>query len=121
MSIARQIEGELRDTMPMQRRDGLEVRIAPDPSTTDLQWLKTFGTYDGGGELMTEAWEKMQHIFAIRRKKDQVTTQNENDGPLVHCGMPNISNSFLNRNPVDLLVVERCSVEKAPSASYIHP
>ena len=28
---------------------------------------------------------------------------------------------FLNWNPVDSLVVERCSVEKAPSASYIHP
>ena len=34
------IEGELNDTMPVQRRDGLEVKIAPDLSTADEQWVE---------------------------------------------------------------------------------
>ena len=39
--------------------------MAPEEET--LSWLSIYGTYDGGGELMTEAWTKLKHVFAIRR------------------------------------------------------
>ena len=40
MSIGWQIEGELTDTMPVQRRDGLEVSIASDSSTAAEQQME---------------------------------------------------------------------------------
>jgi hypothetical protein len=32
-------------------------------------WVKTFGTIDGGLELMNAAWPTMHQVFVVRREK----------------------------------------------------
>ena len=44
--------------------DGVEVRRVPEEQ--ESKWLKSFGTFDGGGELMSTAWDKMDNVFAVR-------------------------------------------------------
>ena len=45
-----------------QLTEELSVRIvAPQASS----WLQSYGTFDGGGELMTRAWQGLEHRLAI--------------------------------------------------------
>ena len=43
--------------------DRVEVRRVPQEQ--ESKWLKSFGTFDRGGELMSIAWHKIDHIFAV--------------------------------------------------------
>ena len=43
--------------------EGVEVRQVP--TVQGSRFLHTFGTVDGGGELMCVAWPQMEHIFAV--------------------------------------------------------
>ena len=84
--------------------DGVEVRVVPQEQ--DSKWLHSFGTFDGGGELMHTAWQKMNHVFAIRRSGESCPLPS---GPKVVNGCPNFPRALLDQHPVDLLVIERCS------------
>ena len=44
--------------------DGVEVRRVPEEQ--ESKWLKSFGTFDRGGELMSTAWDKMDHVFPVQ-------------------------------------------------------
>ena len=100
--------------------DKIHVRYTPDGDSNS--WISTFGTYDGGGELMTRAWPKLHHVFAIRRPKDIVEPTDANAKPLIHYGIPNIPSRLLNKHPVDLLVVDRSGLKnQAPKAHYVFP
>ena len=43
--------------------EGVEVRQVPE--IIGSQFLHSFGTVDGGGELMRAAWPQMKHVFAV--------------------------------------------------------
>ena len=79
---------------------------------------------------MTAAWTKMEHRFSIRRSSTELIPtagpSNGGDGdtgpsPIIKYGLPNFPTQLLTKHPVDLLVIERCSVSKAPRATYIYP
>jgi len=103
--------------------NGVEVRRIPKPSTTS--WLHTYGTLDGGGELMRLAWTSMQHVFAMRRLGHSIPSSNPLVGEtttststssdllvgetntIIKYGYPNYPFNLLKKHPVDLFVVER--------------
>ena len=77
---------------------------------------------------MTSAWTKMEHKFSIRRSSTElIPTARPSGGgngdsgasPIIKYGLPNFPAKLLTKHPVDLLVIERCSVSKAP-VSYTH-
>ena len=79
---------------------------------------------------MTSAWTKMKHKFSIRRSSTElIPTAGSSGGgngdsgasPIIKYGLPNFPAKLLAKHPVDLLVIERCSVSKAPRATYIYP
>ena len=67
------------------------------------KWLHSFGTFDGGGELMHTAWQKINHVFAIRRSGESCPLPS---GPKVVNGCPNFPRALLDQHHVDLLVIE---------------
>ena len=107
----------------MEDVTGLEVRMAPTDSPGTAPWLSTFGTFDGGGEhLMNQAWPKLKQVFAIRRQSDRDNGSNTTTtNPRVFYNVPNFPARTLTHHPVDLLVVERSSVAKCPSVTYVNP
>ena len=119
--------------------EGVEVRQVP--TAQGSSFLHTFGTVDGGGELMRVAWPQMEHVFAVRRPGDTVLPSiptksspatKEGDSPTpcppvsspeptVYIGCPGLPKYLLNKKPVDLLVVERSSDSKCPPVGHIFP
>ena len=70
---------------------------------------------------MTAAWTKLQHVFAIRRTStEHLPTSEADQQPHIKYGLPTFPAKLLNQHPVDLLVIERCSVWKAPSSTHIN-
>ena len=55
---------------------------------------------------MHTAWQKMNHVFAIRRSGESCPLPS---GPKVVNGCPNFPRALLDQHPVDLLVIEQCS------------
>ena len=78
------------------------------PEHVALDSIKTFGVYDGGGELMNQAWPRLRHVFSLRRHLEDVPKSNGTIEEVKQC-FPNFPKQFLNHFPVDLLVVECCS------------
>jgi hypothetical protein len=74
------------------------------------QWVQTYGTIDCGLELMTHAWQTMQHVFSVEHKCAPRTLSNNNKvEPTRHKG-PRYSMNLLNNTPVDVLVLERSHI-----------
>ena len=71
---------------------------------------------------MTAAWTKLKHVFAIRRTStDHLPTSEADQQPqLIKYGLPIFPPKLLNQHQVDLLVIERCSVLRAPSSTHIN-
>ena len=92
--------------------ESMDVRFAPEGVESSFSpWLKSYGTYNCGAEMMTSAWKNMEHVFAIRRPS--VTPPRQETAAKVTTKFPRISPSFLTANSVDLLVVECCSAKKS--------
>ena len=115
--------------------EGVEVRRVP--VIQGSQFLHSFGTIDGGGELMRVAWPQMKHVFAVRREGDSVlpvtSTASTPKGvtpppsssvsipdPVIHLGL-RLSKNLLYKHPVDLLVVEQSSDLKDPPVAHVFP
>ena len=65
-------ENHIRNhTENMDAIDGMNVRFVPSQPSNSF-WLKTYGTYDCGAELMTSAWENLEHVFSIRRNSKRL-------------------------------------------------
>ena len=101
--------------------NGVEVRRIPKPRTTN--WLQTYGTLDGGGELMRLAWTSMNHVFAMRRPGDSISSSNFLVGkantntstrPDLLVGEANTSTSTIS----DLLVGETNTIIKYGYQNY---
>ena len=79
-------------------------------------WVKTFGTIDGGLELMNAAWPTMRQVFAVRREKMPALGKlHEDQGtspPLLYGARYPLN--LLSRNPVDLLTVDKGCVTQPP-------
>ncbi len=79
-------------------------------------WVKTFGTIDGGLELMNAAWPTMRQVFAVRREKMPALEKlHEDQGtspPLLYGARYPLN--LLSRNPVDLLTVDKGCVTQPP-------
>ena len=101
--------------------EGVEVRQVP--TVQGSRFLHTFGTVDGGGELMRVAWLQMEHVFAVQQLGDTVLSSIPADvsspDPTVYIGCPHLPKHLLNKKPVDLLVVERSSDSKCPPVGHI--
>ena len=84
--------------------EGVEVRQVP--TVQGSRFLHTFGTVDGGGELMRVAWPQMEHVFAVRRPGDTVLPSVPADvsspDPTVYIGCPHLPKNLFNTKPVDL-------------------
>ena len=115
--------------------EGVEVRRVP--VIQGSQFLHSFGTIDGGGELMRVAWPQMKHVFAVRREGDSVlpvtSTASTPEGvtpppsssvsspdPVIHLGL-RLPKNLLYKHPVDLLVIERSSDLKDPPFDHVFP
>ena len=97
----------------------MEVRQIPKQLKT---WLKTYGTLDGAGELMSEAWPSMQHIFAVRRSKEAIPScRPSNQDPIVKIGYPRMPSGLLEEHQVDMLIVDRSSVGTPPRSCLATP
>ena len=115
--------------------EGVEVRRVP--VIQGSQFLHSFGTIDGGGELMRVAWPQMKHVFAVRREGDSVlpvtSTASTPEGvtpppsssvsspdPVIHLGL-RLPKNLLYKHPVDLLVIERSPDLKDPPVHHVFP
>jgi hypothetical protein len=94
---------------------GMEVR----EMTLKEPWVKTFGTIDGGLELMNAAWPTMRQVFAVRRDKMPALERlHEADPPVLYEARYPLT--LLNRTPVDLLTVDRGCLTRAPHGYEIN-
>ena len=79
-------------------------------------WVKTFGTIDGGLELMNAAWPAMRQVFVVRREEMPALERlHEDQGTsppqLYEARYPL---SLLTRHPVDLLTVDKGCITQPP-------
>ena len=86
----------------------LEARVLPCPDAPLL--VSSYGCIDCGLELMRASWQRLTHVFSIRRQ----TRPSDIGGPepLVVLPGPSYPLNLLRRHPVDVLVVERGHVRK---------
>ena len=91
----------------------LSVRIvAPQASS----WLQSYGTFDGGGELMTRAWQGLEHRLAIRRTETKGPFPTRTNAH-VYQSAPQFPQKILRKHQVDLLVIECCTRTRPPQAN----
>ena len=91
----------------------MDFRFVPQGTESCLTpWLKRYGTYNCGAELMTSAWKRMEHVFAVRRSS--VAPPRQETAATVTTNFPGLQPSFLTAHPVDLFVVECCSFKRPP-------
>jgi len=86
-------------------------KVAPQAS----EWLRSYGTFDGGGELMTKAWLGLEHRLAIRRT-EKIGPSPARTNAHVHQSAPQFPQRILWKHQVDLLVIECCTRTKPPKA-----
>jgi hypothetical protein len=90
----------------------MEVRKAPSGQAPAI---KTYGTIDGGLELMQIAWARLRQIFAVRHQQQPVEEGGSDCGGVkVYLGSHRERPLLLTMHPVDLLVVERGHIRKPP-------
>ena len=112
------------------------VEVWQVPVIWGSQFLWSFGTIDGEGELMWVVWPQMEHVFVVWRKGDTVlpfvskvptpTTKEDaslapsspvsSPDPAVYIGCPCLPKNIRNKHPVDLLVTERSSDSRNPKS-----
>ena len=92
----------------------IDVRFAPQGIESSFSpWLKSYGTYNCGAEMMTSAWKNMEHVFLIQRSL--VILHRQETAAKVISKFPRLPSSFLAINSVDPFVVECCSAKKPQS------
>jgi hypothetical protein len=94
---------------------GVEVRDVPTTSRTFM--ISSYGTIDGGYELMRMAWPKMLHKFAVRRNDERVDGNLMGPPQKVVYGHHRYPTRLLKITPVDLLIIERGYLKK-PTKTY---
>ena len=93
----------------------VEIRTA---ETVSFEGIRTFGTVDSGLEAMTHAWPKLEHIFAVRRGPKKISLASVGV-KFCYWGPHRSHPRLLDKHPVDLLVVEKSSIQKAPEATQV--
>ena len=119
--------------------EGVEARQVP--AVRGSRFLHTFGTVDGGGELMRVALHQLEHVFAVRQQEDTVlpivltifylTTEEgaspascssvSSSGLAVYIGYPRLPKNLLNKKSFDFLWVEQSSESKRPPSGQVFP
>ena len=80
--------------------------------TPDTGPISTYGTLDGGLETMSEAWPKLRQVFSSGGPKSTATQRLSGGRVPLH---------ILNKNPVDMLVVERGHFYQPPKTQLPDP
>ena len=73
--------------------ESMDVRFAPQGTESfSTPWLKSYGTYNCGAEMMTSAWKRMEHVFAIQRSS--VAPPRQETAAKVNTNFPRLPPSF---------------------------
>ena len=88
-----------------------DIRDMPSSDET-IDWIRTYGTIDGGVETMCQTWPALDHRFAVRRPP--LAERNFLSAvPTTYDG-PRFPLDLLTTTPVDLLAVEQGHLHLAP-------
>ncbi len=108
-------------TSPGEQNDWDAVVVGVDvwnvPTTSRTFMISSYGTIDGGYELMRMAWPKMLHKFVVRRNDERVDGNLMGPPQKVVYGHHRYPTRLFKITPVDLLIIERGYLKK-PTKSY---
>ena len=70
---------------------------------------------------MRFAWEELRHVFSVRKQGETVPNATTGSGPQIFYGHHRYSLDLLNKNPVDLLVVDQGTNTQPPNQYSRNP